>query len=210
MIGIFGAAFFLGMIFNATPGAVFAETIRHGVSGGFRPALYVQIGSLVGDALWALLGLVGIGLLLQMDLVALPIAILGTLYLFWLSWDAWCTSSKDNIVGIENGSGDASSRRALRSGMLLSITNPQNVVFWAAIGSALGSIGVQQPEMKDYAVFFSGFMVSSLVWSFVCASLVHGVFNNVSKSWASITYRICALSFLVLAVVSANNIFSKI
>ena len=56
----FFEAFVLGLIFNAVPGVVFAETIKRGVSGGFWGALYVQIGSLVGDATWAILGLIGI------------------------------------------------------------------------------------------------------------------------------------------------------
>lgn len=50
---LFASAFLLGLIFNAAPGAVFAETVRQGVRGGFRPALAVPLGSLAGDALWA-------------------------------------------------------------------------------------------------------------------------------------------------------------
>jgi chemosensory pili system protein ChpE len=44
------AAFLLGLVFNAAPGAVFAETVRRGATGGFRAALALQVGSLVGDA----------------------------------------------------------------------------------------------------------------------------------------------------------------
>ena len=62
MISLFFAAFVFGLIFNAAPGAVFAETVRRGIRGGFRPALAVQLGSLAGDTLWALLGLSGVGL----------------------------------------------------------------------------------------------------------------------------------------------------
>ena len=67
-IGIFGAAFVLGMVFNAAPGPVFAESIRRSLTGGFDAAFRVQIGSLVGDATWALLGLAGVGILLQADM----------------------------------------------------------------------------------------------------------------------------------------------
>ena len=89
MLALFFAALFLGFIFNAAPGAVFAETIRQGVRGGFKGALAVQIGSLVGDALWAVLGLAGVGLLLQLDFLRLPVGIAGVVYLLWLAWDAW-------------------------------------------------------------------------------------------------------------------------
>ena len=64
---LIGMAFLLGFVFNAAPGAVFAETVRRGMSGGYRVALSVQFGSLVGDAVWAILGLAGIGLLLQAE-----------------------------------------------------------------------------------------------------------------------------------------------
>ncbi len=50
MTTLFFAALLLGFLFNAAPGAVFAETIKVGVRGGFKPALAVQLGSLLGDA----------------------------------------------------------------------------------------------------------------------------------------------------------------
>ena len=56
MLTLLIAAFILGLVFNATPGPVFAETVRQGVRGGFRSALAVQFGSLVGDALWPVVG----------------------------------------------------------------------------------------------------------------------------------------------------------
>ena len=72
---LLGMAFLLGFVFNATPGAVFAETIRHSLSGGYRAALSVQFGSLVGDAVWAVLGLAGIGLLLQAESLKIPVGV---------------------------------------------------------------------------------------------------------------------------------------
>ena len=39
---LFPSALVLGLLFNAVPGAVFAETVEVGVRGGFRPAFAVQ------------------------------------------------------------------------------------------------------------------------------------------------------------------------
>jgi chemosensory pili system protein ChpE/L-lysine exporter family protein LysE/ArgO len=44
-------------------------------------------------------------------------------------------------------------RSAFGSGVLLSLTNPQNVAYWAALGSALGSAALKEPKPADYAVF---------------------------------------------------------
>jgi hypothetical protein len=63
----------LGIVVNAAPGAVFAESLRRGMRGGFRGAFAVQVGSLVGDAVWAILGLAGVGALFLLDGVRVPL-----------------------------------------------------------------------------------------------------------------------------------------
>lgn len=205
MLALFVSAFALGLIFNAAPGAVFAETIRQGVRGGYRAALLVQIGSLAGDALWAILGLVGVGLLLQAESLRVPVGIAGTAYLLWLSIDSWRASRVEF-----GGQVDASKAQkgALRAGVMLSVTNPQNVAYWASLGSAMGAVGVSSPTAAHYAIFFAGFMVSSVVWSFICAALVARVFRNASAGWSKLTYRACAIALLILALSSLRDLAS--
>ena len=65
MLELLITAFLLGLIYNAAPGPVLAETIHRALIGGDRSVLAVQLGSLAGDALWAALGLVGVGHLRQ-------------------------------------------------------------------------------------------------------------------------------------------------
>lgn len=207
MTTLFFAAFILGFLFNAAPGAVFAETIKVGVRGGFRPALAVQIGSLLGDAVWAILGLLGIGVLLQIDLLRLPVGIAGVAYLLWLSFDSWKASNSE-LVDMST-SNEEVTRDALKSGALLSLTNPQNIAYWAALGSALGSLGIADPTPIHYAVYFVGFMVSSVLWSFICAAMVDKVFRNAGQKWAQLTYKVCALAFLLLAISSAKQLLGS-
>jgi len=207
VLSVFAAAFGLGLVFNAAPGPVFAATLRHGVGGGFRPALAVQLGSLVGDALWAVLGLAGVGLLATLELLRLPIGIAGALYLLWLARDAWVASRLEfTLEGVdESESRDA----ALKSGMLLSLTNPQNIGYWAALGSALGAVGVHEPRSADYAVFFAGFMLSSVVWAIVFAALVDWALGRAGSRWARVTYRMCAILFLALALTSLRELWAS-
>ncbi len=217
MMGLFFSALVLGFIFNAAPGAVFAETIRQGVRGGFRPALLVQVGSLVGDAVWAVLGLAGVGLLLQADTLRVPVGIAGVLYLSWLSFEAWRASTRAFDVQMDAGATRTADvglravrRSALRAGAMISLTNPQNVAYWAALGSAMGAVGLHAPTKADYAVFFAGFMVSSILWSFVCAALVALLFRNATPGWVRFTYRACALAFLLLALSSLRDLWSQV
>ena len=210
MLTLTFSAFGLGLVFNAAPGPLFAETVRRGVRGGFRPALAVQLGSLAGDALWAVLGLAGVGLLARMEALRAPIGAAGILYLLWLAWDAWRASTRDFTVDTAADPARTSThhRQALRSGVLLSVTNPQNIAYWAAIGSAVGALGVDDPAFVDYAAFFTGFMLASLVWAFLCAAIVDRVLGGASQRWAQITYRACAVAFLALALASLRELWT--
>lgn len=205
MLSIVATAFGLGLVFNAAPGPVFAATLHHGVRGGFRPALAVQIGSLAGDALWAILGLAGVGLLATLESVRVPIGIAGVAYLLWLAREAW-RASKHEFAVDASGGGDGS-QTALRSGMLLSLTNPQNVGYWAALGSAIDAVGVHEPRSPDYAAFFVGFMLSSVIWAVVFAAIVDRVLGRTGVWWARITYRMCAILFLVVALTSLRELW---
>ena len=198
MLTLLITAFVLGLVFNATPGPVIAETVRQGVRGGFRSALAVQVGSLVGDAVWAVVGLVGVGLLLQLEWLRAPIGVASVVYLLWLGWNAWQASRSELALSVMLARTDH--RQAWRSGVLLSLTNPQNVAYWAALASALGSVGVKTPTVSDNMVFFAGFMMSSTAWAFLVAALVDRVFRRVGARWARLTYRACAIAFLILAL----------
>jgi chemosensory pili system protein ChpE len=204
-VSILIAAFLLGLVFNAAPGAIFAETVRRGATGGFRPALAVQVGSLVGDATWAILGLLGVGLLLQVDVLRWPVGLAGAAYLLWLSWDSWKAASVAFSVQQDEGE---QARSALRSGVVLSLTNPQNLAYWAALGSALGALGVADPGVSDYVMFFIGFMIASISWAVFCAAAIDRLFKKAGQKWVALTYRLCAVMFLLLALNTVRDLFA--
>jgi len=210
-VNLFVSAFAFALIYNAMPGAVFAETVRRGALGGFRPALAVQLGSLSGDALWAVLGLAGVGILLQWDYLRVPVACVGIAYLLYLAWDSWQGAARpiaqsQNSVGVLN----AHDSEALRSGALISLTNPHNIAFWAAVGSALGALGVQEPVFADYGIFFAGFMLCSVCWCFVCAAFVERLFRSAGQRWLPASYKLCAFAFVFFALASLQDLWSSI
>lgn len=207
MFAFFVSAFLLGLVFNAAPGAVFAETVKQGARGGFKPALAVQVGSLAGDALWAVLGLTGVGVLLQAESLRMPVGIAGVAYLLWLAWDSWRAAGQHLDT---RGSDAASNRSALKTGALLSLTNPQNVAYWAAMGSAMGALGVHEPDNTHYAVFFTAFMTASVLWCFVAATLVDRLFRRANTQWATLTYRLCAAALLALAIGSMRDLMTPV
>lgn len=197
MLDLFAYAFALGLLFNAAPGAVFAATLRYGLTNGFGAALRVQIGSLVGDFVWAILGLAGVAALFALPLVRIPLALAGAGFLAWLAWGALRDSREpppDFATSSVNGR-----RSALVAGVALSLSNPWNVTYWAGLSGTIGAFGADLPRTYGFSVFLAGFMLSSLLWCFVCAGFVAWTRRRLSRAlWRSINLA-CAAGFALLA-----------
>lgn len=170
MLTLFAAAFLFGLAFNAAPGPVTTETLRRGLRGGFGPAFAVQIGSLAGDLSWAVLGLGGAGAALAVPMLRAPLELAGAGFLLWLAWGAWRDAQRPGTFG--SGEGASPSRGALAAGVAMSLSNPQNVSFWAALVAPMAALGVTDMVTLEAAVFFGGFAASSVVWCFVAAGIV--------------------------------------
>ena len=123
---LFFAALLFGIVFCLSPGAVLAETLRRGLKGGFRPALLVQFGSLIGDAVWALIGLTGLALLLGHETLRLPLTLASAAYLAWLGVQSLRDARRVGVV--EEGESAEHNAGAFASGAMLSLSNPKNVV----------------------------------------------------------------------------------
>jgi len=197
VIELFVAAFFLGLLFNAVPGAVFAETLRRGLRGGFGPAFAVQVGSLVGDFTWAVLGLAGAGALFALPQVETPLALAGAALLLWLAWQSF----RDGMGPVPAfDPAGATDRSALAVGAAMSLSNPMNVTYWAGLGGTIAVLGDGAHGPTAFAVFLSGFMVSSLLWCFVCAGLVAATRRYVGPVlWKAINFA-CAAGLAAFGV----------
>jgi chemosensory pili system protein ChpE len=199
MLTIFFYALIFGFVFCLSPGAVLAETLRRGLLHGFTPVLLVQFGSLVGDAVWAVIGLTGIALLIQHDAVRVPLTVVCALYLAWLGVrslvDAWHLPQPD--------SAPASTRQnALAVGAAISLANPKNIVYWGALGSALSGIVGTTPSHGQTLMFFAGFMLASILSCFLIAALVNLLRQNASPIWQRISYAACGLVLIYLALLA--------
>jgi len=203
MLTIFFSALVFGFVFCLSPGAVLAETLRRGLLHGFRPALLVQVGSLVGDAVWAVIGLTGIALLMQHDAVRVPLTAVCALYLAWLGarslLDAWRLPAADNAPA---GSG----QNALAVGATISLANPKNIVYWGALGSALSGIVGATPSHGQTLMFFAGFMLASVLSCFLTAALVNLLRQNASPVWQRVSYAACGLVLIYLAILAARGL----
>ena len=168
-MSLFISSFILALAFCAPPGVITAETVRRGAARGFIPALFVQLGSLVGDTTWAIIALTGLAFVVQNNVAKTILSLVGILLMLKLAWgaikDAHHSKELDTTLS-------HSHRGDFTNGAFLSLGNPMNIVFWTGLGTTVFSSVSGKPQPTDFAIFFAGFLSGAVLWCFVMASLV--------------------------------------
>jgi chemosensory pili system protein ChpE len=199
MLEVFAVALGVGLVFNAAPGAVFTESLRRGVRGGFRPAFAVQVGSLVGDAVWAILGLAGVGALFTIPELRIPITIVGCGVLVWLGAQGMRAALAPTNQANDDAGTSRAGRSALMTGAAMSLGNPWNVVYWSGTAGAVGAVLGGNAPTAALMVFFVGFMVSSLLWCVVAAGGIALLRRALPPVAIRVIEGLCGLVLVVFA-----------
>jgi threonine/homoserine/homoserine lactone efflux protein len=189
MLVVFASAFALGLAFCAPPGVVTAEALRRGVTGGFRPALFVQLGSLVGDATWAVIALTGAAFLVRFPPVAVALRLAGVALLVHLAWSALRAARRPL------GTARAAPGGHFAAGAALSLSNPNNVVFWTGVGGALLA-----RTSGAFIVALAGFLLACTLWCFAFASLVGWGRHLVTDRFFVVVKVVCAVALVGFAL----------
>jgi threonine/homoserine/homoserine lactone efflux protein len=166
---LFVSAIGLGIAYNAAPGVVNTEALRRGLARGFRSALLVQLGALIGDSLWAALALTGTAFFAQERSVRLLLGVAGAFFLLRLAWkalqEAW-------VGGLPRAHGRIG-RGDFATGAVFSLANPFALGFWAGVGGGLAAAGATHPQAGSFLLLFGGFVLGALLWC-LCIPVVIG------------------------------------
>ena len=165
---LFFSAFALSLVFAVQPGVIGFEALRRGITGGWSAALHVELGSLVGDGVWAVLALLGASVLFQNRFVTLLLGLFGSGLILRYAWDAWRASRQDLDITL---SGEARGNHFV-AGAMLSLSNPQNITAWLGMSGAIIGLGFLDPQPIHLLVFFAGFMIAQVCWCFFFATVV--------------------------------------
>lgn len=156
---LFVTAVGLGVAYAAAPGAVNTEALRRGIEHGFRPALLVQSGALIGDLAWAALALTGVSLLFQNRPVQLLLGVAGGFFLLRLAWSALQQAWRGGLPGAHG----AETRGDFATGVFFSLANPFGIAFWAGIGGGF-AVDTGASAGATLATLLAGFAVGASLW----------------------------------------------
>jgi len=203
------AGMLMAITLSAPPGPVAMETVRRGMRGGFRPALYVQLGSVIGDMTWCGLALAGLAPLVQVAWVRVLLSVAGVGVLLYLGAagvrDA--VKSKGPSVDLTKA---PDQRGAFRSGVAISMANPMAIGYWITIGGTLVAAGIAGTSAAQTAAFLLGYVGATLAWCFVMALAVRWgkrLLKPIVFRWVTFA---CSASLLVFGVTLAWTVFQPL
>lgn len=155
----------LGFAYCSAPGAVNAESLRRGLAHGPWAAVVLQLGSIVGDLLWAALAFVGIAVVLQDDRLRAILGIGGGLLLLWFAYGALRTAWRPHPSG-ELPAHPAS--RGFVAGVAMATVNPWGPIFWLGVGGGLSAGGA----LASPVAFLGSFFLGTVLWAVVVAIVI--------------------------------------
>ena len=191
---LFFSAFAMAIAFAMQPGVIGFEAMRRGIAHGWRAALHVELGSLVGDGVWAVIALAGASILFRNPIVTLLLGLFGCGLLLRFAWDAWQASHSDIKIAAV---GDRRSNHFV-AGAMLSLSNPQNITAWLGMSGTIIGLGFLNPQPIHLLVFFAGFMTAQVCWCFFFATVVEYGRRLITQRTYRWINRICAAALAYL------------
>ncbi len=171
--------FFLSLSLCLDIGLVNVAIISLTLSHGFRPGFWLGLGSCFGDLIYAALALAGMAALLQFEAVRWVVWIGGSAILLMLTWKMAREALNPAAAPPVEGEADRASPlpapwRGFMRGVLLALSSPSAILWFAAVGGALiAKSGATSTGAG--ALFLSGFFLGGLGWTlFLCSLASHG------------------------------------
>ncbi|MCS6964566.1 LysE family transporter [Thermoflexus sp.] len=196
MAVIFLRGLFLSLSLSIPLGPGNLAILRAGLRHGWRGAVLTGLGTVAGDLFYFTLSLLGAATLLsRWPTIGTALAAAGALLLVGLGGmtlrDAW------RGVAIR-WNPEASSSRLFFTGLMITLTNPMVILWFAAIASTMLRLGIPVITPSTVAVFYGGFTAGSLLWVGALGLITHGGLRMLSPAVLRVLTALCGLTLLAM------------
>ena len=202
---ILGGGFLMGWSVAWPPGPINTEIARRCVARGFWAGFGLLLGACSGDAIWAILVALGIGVLFTTPLSKMVMGVVSILLLAMLmltflrrAWRAWFkTGNADQTVRFD------SAKASYLLGFSMAATSPWNVTFWlAAVGRPqMAHLGITA-LLLTVAAIIAGAAAWGLVWSGAVV-LTHRRIGIATGRWGGVLMNGATALLMLYFIVTA-------
>ncbi|MFA6037157.1 MAG: LysE family translocator [Legionellales bacterium] len=178
-------------------GPINLEMIRRNLNFGTRFSLLFGFGACSADVLYLVLLSYGVLSLLTYPLVLKIIGILGAFVLIYFAYGA-LTAKPSQALEASIPKGTLLSHYL--SGLLLTLSNPITILFWASISSQVVTLTVSHPNALIYAGI--GVLMGTVSWVVALNLFLHFTKHKISNAAINMLNKIGGLLLLGFAIFS--------
>jgi threonine/homoserine/homoserine lactone efflux protein len=144
----------------AIPGPGVTALVARALGSGFRSALFMSLGLILGDLIYLTAVVLGLAIVAQtFGLVFLVVKWAGVAYLAWLAWTFWTSGITAENVEAKKAKGGFSA--SFLAGLTLTLGNPKTMIFYLAITPTI--VDLTTITFADYGVLAALTIVTLLV-----------------------------------------------
>ncbi|HTJ93842.1 MAG TPA: LysE family transporter [Pararobbsia sp.] len=203
---LFLNAWTIGFCIAAPVGPIGMLCIQRSLAGGFAPGLATGLGAACADAVYGLLGAVGVaGIVIGFPILTVFLQVGGGFFLLWLAASMFRVHAQADTVRPPS----VSVPRAFMTTFGLTLSNPTTILSFLAMFAALGaSVAASTgPRWIAPAVMVAGVFVGSACWWLVLSGVSAGLRSRLPTRWIA---HVAKLSACVIAVMGVVQIASGV
>ncbi|MGM3173479.1 LysE family translocator [Dickeya lacustris] len=161
---------------------------------GYFHGFSLGVGTCIGDLTYALLALAGMAVLLQYDVVRWVLWIGGGAMLLWFAGKMLITALRKTVeLNVKETHQYRSLLREFGRGILLAMSSPTAILWFATVGGALIS-RMGQHSITTSAWFLAGFFIAGVFWT--CVLCLIGSFGGKLLGHRLLKYSYIASAFI--------------
>lgn len=163
MIILFLSAFAVGLSGDMMPGSLLTYTIQKALSAGRRAGFIIVAGHALLELGLIVVIFLGFDIVLQSEAAQIIIGFVGGILLGYMGIGMMNNSIK-NKISVKTDANNTGSGNMIISGIVLSVTNPYFLLWWAIVG--LGFI-MQSYDSFGYtgvSVYYFGHIAADVIW----------------------------------------------
>ncbi|MBZ6393601.1 MULTISPECIES: LysE family translocator [Pantoea] len=161
---------------------------------GYFQGFWLGIWTCVGDLVYALLALSGMAVLLQFSAVRWVLWIGGSAMLLWFAVKMAIAAARPAApVGLETAAPPRPLKREFSRGVLLALSSPSAILWFATVGGALIS-RIGQQSAATSSAFLGGFFIAGVLWT--CALCLVGHLGGRALGQRLLKY--CAIASAII------------
>lgn len=187
----------LGISLSVPVGPINAAQLNKGIQFGFLHAWLVGLGAMFGDAIFMFLIYFGVAQFLTTPLMKFILYVLGFFMLVFMGIESIIDAKKFKI---QKNTINGLSSKSFRTGFILAISNPINIIFWLGIYGAVLAKANDVYNTEQLLIYSSGIFLGIFLWDLIMASIASGFRKWMSAHSLQMLSMFAGLSLIIFGL----------